>query len=73
MYRLEDLEPKAFIPFTNIPWGFGNLLDDKIFSKILENRLINKHIKKFFKNKKLTINEFTITIQLLPESTIASI
>jgi len=58
--RLEDLKPKAFIPFTNIPWGFGNLLDDKIFSKILENRLINKHIKKFFKNKNYVFNHLMV-------------
>ena len=49
--RLEHLKPKAFIPFTNIPWGFGNLLDDIIFSEIPKNKPINNQLKKFLKIK----------------------
>ena len=36
--RLKKLKPKAYVPFTDIPWGFGNLLEDKVFSKILSNK-----------------------------------
>lgn len=49
--RLKELKPKAFIPCTNIPWGFGNLLDDIVFSKILESKIINNQVNKFFKSK----------------------
>ena len=43
--RLEHLKPKAFIPFTNIPWGFG-LLDDIIF-RDTKNKPINNQLKNF--------------------------
>ena len=58
--RLENLKPRAFIPFTNIPWGFGNLLDDIIFSEILKNKSINNQLKKFFKNKDYTFNHLMV-------------
>ena len=32
--RLSELKPKAMVPFTDIPWGFGNLVSDKIFSTL---------------------------------------
>lgn len=58
--RLENLKPRAFIPFTNIPWGFGNLLDDIIFSEIPKNKSINNQLKKFFKNKDYTFNHLMV-------------
>ena len=39
--------------------GFGNLLDDIIFSEIPKNKPINQ-LKKFFKNKNYTFNHLMV-------------
>lgn len=58
--RLKKLKPKAYVPFTDIPWGFGNLLEDKVFSKILSNKKINKQLEKFFNTKNYTFNHLMV-------------
>lgn len=40
--HLNTLEPKVNIPFSNIPYGYGNLLNDDVFKKVLDNDLIKK-------------------------------
>ena len=47
---LNTLEVKRYIPFSNIPWGWGNLLDKGPFTKITENKIFNKFCKKLFKS-----------------------
>ena len=58
--RLLELKPKAKVPFTDIPWGYGNLISDKIFSKILSNKIINKQLKNFFKSDQYTFNHLMV-------------
>jgi len=58
--RLSELKPKAMVPFTDIPWGFGNLISDKVFSKILMNKRINNQLEKFFKTKQYTFNHLMV-------------
>ena len=63
--RLKKLKPKAYVPFTDIPWGFGNLLEDKVFSKILSNKKINKQLEKFFNTKNYTFNHLMVNNKAL--------
>ena len=49
--RLKKLKPKVYLPNTNIPWGYGNLMNDKEFGKILENKKLNGVLEDFFKKK----------------------
>ena len=45
---LDSLEPKVTLPFTNIAWGYGNVLNKGLFKKITENKSILKFCKDKF-------------------------
>ena len=34
---LKTLEVKRYIPFSNVPWGWGNLLEKGPFIRVTEN------------------------------------
>lgn len=42
-------KPAIFIPFSKTAWGYGNLINDKLFKDILENNFITKFAKDIFK------------------------
>ena len=48
---LETLEPKLKLPFSNIPWGYGNLLNEGPFKQVTDHNFINKFCKDVFKDK----------------------
>ena len=45
MDYLTTLKPKMTLPFTNIPWGYGNLLNEGPFAEINTNDLIVQFCK----------------------------
>ena len=45
---LDSLPSKVNLPFTNVPWGYGNLLNQGPFVKISENVFINQFCKYIF-------------------------
>ena len=45
---LDGLPAKVNLPFTNVPWGYGNLLNQGPFKLISENNLINTFCKNIF-------------------------
>ena len=47
---LKTLEGKINIPFSNIAWGYGNLLDKGPFSNVTENKFILNFCKDVFKD-----------------------
>ena len=54
--KLDKMEPKVCLPFSDVSWGFGQLFDVSPFDEIKNN----KHFKLFFEelfqtNIKLTI------------------
>ena len=32
---LNKRDPKVYIPFSDVPWGYGNLMNDEDFNNIL--------------------------------------
>mgnify|MGYP003646603210 CR=1 FL=1 len=40
--HLNNLEPKVKIPFSDVPYGYGNLLNEGSFEKVTQNDLIKK-------------------------------
>ena len=47
---LNTLEIKRYIPFSNVPWGWGSLLDKGPFIKVTENETLNTFCKTLFKS-----------------------
>ena len=41
---LNELEPKVKIPFSDIPYGYGNLLNEGPFEEVTNNDLIKKYV-----------------------------
>ena len=51
--RTKKLKPAGYIPFSKEPMGFGNLVEDVEFSKILKIKKIKHILDEYFKNKYL--------------------
>ena len=47
---LKTLEIKRYIPFSNIPWGWGSLLDKGPFRRIIKNITLNEFCNAVFKS-----------------------
>lgn len=54
------LKPKAYIPFTKIPWGYGNLNNNVLFQKIIDSKRLNDIFKNFFKTDKFLFNHLIL-------------
>ena len=48
---INTLEVKRHIPFSNVPWGWGSLLDKGPFTKITENIQLNSFCGTLFRSK----------------------
>ena len=48
---LNKLKAKVNLPFTNIPWGYGNLLNQGPFKKITNDSFITKFCENLFLSK----------------------
>lgn len=42
--ELQNIEPTVYIPFTDIPWGYGNLINHPLFKEITQNSKLQKTI-----------------------------
>jgi hypothetical protein len=58
--ELENLSPKAFIPFTKIPWGYGNLISNILFQEIIKSKTLNTIFKNFFKTHHYSSNHLIL-------------
>ena len=58
--HLATLEPKVHIPFSNIPYGYGNLLNKGPFEKVTENNFIKKMCKELIKGDGFRFNHLVI-------------
>ena len=47
---LKTLEVKRYIPFSNVPWGWGNLLNKVPFTKVVENETLNEFCRSVFES-----------------------
>ena len=47
---LKTLEVKRYIPFSNVPWGWGNLLKKGPFTKVVENETLNEFCRSVFES-----------------------
>ena len=47
---LNNKNSKINLPFSKVPWGYGNLINDKSFKKFSNNKLINSICTDFFLN-----------------------
>ena len=56
---VDNLQPKAFIPYTNTPLGYGNLLGDENFKQIYENNTISRFCKDFL-TENFTFNHLIV-------------
>ena len=45
---LNTIKPKINLPFSNIPWGYGNLLNSGPFKQVTDNNFINNFCKNIF-------------------------
>ena len=57
---LDSLKPKVNIPFSNIPYGYGNLVDEGPFKKVTKNDIINKFCHTLLPGKKHRFNHLVI-------------
>jgi ectoine hydroxylase-related dioxygenase (phytanoyl-CoA dioxygenase family) len=57
--RLKSLKPKIFAPNTKIPYGYGNLIEDKVFKKILLNKKLLGFLDAYFE-KEYIINHLML-------------
>jgi ectoine hydroxylase-related dioxygenase (phytanoyl-CoA dioxygenase family) len=48
---LGTLEPKLKLPFSNIPWGYGNLLGEGPFKQVTDHNFIKQFCKDVFKDE----------------------
>jgi ectoine hydroxylase-related dioxygenase (phytanoyl-CoA dioxygenase family) len=42
--ELQNIEPISYIPFTDIPWGYGNLINQSLFKEITKNNTLQEVI-----------------------------
>ena len=55
------LEPKVYIPFTKIPWGFGQLFEVEPFNKVIEKKEITDLCSSIFNNKNYSYNHLMVS------------
>jgi ectoine hydroxylase len=48
--RLDDIPSKINIPYTDLPWGYGNLLEDNVYKKVLQEKNILTPVRKILGN-----------------------
>lgn len=49
--RLDEIPGKINIPYTEVPWGYGNLIEDKEYKKVLNKKTILKPVNKLLGDK----------------------
>ena len=59
--KLDTMEPKVFLPFGGIPWGWGQLFDIKPFNEILENPSLTSFCKTLYNTDKYKVNHLLVS------------
>ena len=59
--KLTHLPPKVFHPFSNEPWGWGQLFDVKPFDQILQNSIITDFCSSLYNTSKYKINHLMVS------------
>ena len=57
---LNKLKAKVNLPFTNIPWGYGNLLNQGPFTKITNDSFVVKFCENLFLSKNYIFNHLMV-------------
>jgi len=58
--QLSTIEPKLYIPYSDVPWGYGNLVDDKVFSLVPKNEYIQNFCTTLFRSDNYTFNHLIV-------------
>lgn len=58
--KLSKMEPKVFIPFSNVPWGYGQLIEVEPFDLVLKNEKIQTYCQKLLGSSDYKINHMMI-------------
>jgi len=59
--KLNIMEPKVFLPFGGIPWGWGQLFDVKPFNEILKNPSLTSFCKMLYNTDKYKVNHLMVS------------
>lgn len=57
---LDTLEPKVKIPFSNVPYGYGNLLNEGPYAKVTQNKIIDSFCKNLLPDEGYRFNHLVI-------------
>ena len=57
---LKELKAEVNLPFTNIPWGYGNLLNKGPFIKLTNNPFIAQFCENIFSSKNYIFNHLMV-------------
>lgn len=60
-HSAERLEPKVFQPFTDEPWGWGQLFDVKPFDEVLKNEKIVNFCNDLFNTDSYVVNHMLMS------------
>ena len=58
---INDLEPKVYLPFSDIPWGFGQLFVISPFDEILEHDVVKEFCSNLFNTDKYKFNHLLVS------------
>lgn len=59
--KLQELEPKVYLPFSNVPWGYGQLHSVSPFDEILTNEHLNNFCLQILENKNPHVNHLMVS------------
>ena len=59
--KIDELPPKIFQPFGNIPWGWGQLFDVKPFNEILVNPALTNFCESLYSTKDYKVNHLLVS------------
>ena len=58
--QLLSVEPKLYIPYSDVPWGYGNLVDYGVFSLVPKHEYINNFCRTLFGSTDYTFNHLIV-------------
>jgi ectoine hydroxylase-related dioxygenase (phytanoyl-CoA dioxygenase family) len=58
--QLTTIEPKLYIPYSDVPWGYGNLVDYGVFSLVPKHEYIQSFCTTLFENDNYTFNHLIV-------------
>ena len=58
--QISTIEPKLYIPYSDVPWGYGNLVDYGCFSLVPKHEYINKFCTTLFESNDYIFNHLIV-------------